>query len=289
MALALPWEYAASIAVAAGATGTGLARATTQRARSTGAFCHEAAIVLGLYGLWQLAGRLSVIGVDGAFTRAEAISRIETWLPLPSVAQMQHLVLWSPPLTQAANIYYAVVHFPATIALLIWLFFCHRREYRRVRWVLALTTFACLGIQLIPVAPPRMMPDVVDTGILFGQSVYGAGFGADEFSAMPSVHVAWALAVGWYVWRIARSRWRWVGPTHAVLTVLVVLVTGNHWWLDGIAAGVILGAAAAVVAAVGRRASSPDRAGMRVGAAVPAEASPAEAVPAEAERAPDGG
>lgn len=252
MALALPWEYAAGIAAAAGSGGVVLARGQTPRLRALGAFAREAAIVVGLYGLWQLAGRLSVMGMDGAFARAEWISGTEEWLPVPSVAQMQHLVLWSAPLTQAANIYYAVVHFPATIALLIWLFVRYRGDYGRVRWVLALTTFACLAIQLIPVAPPRMMAGIVDTGNEFGQSVYGAGFGADEFSAMPSVHVAWALAVGWYVWRISRSRWRWVGPAHAVITVLVVLVTGNHWWLDGIAAGVVLAAAAGVVAALGR-------------------------------------
>ncbi len=240
MALALPWDYAAGIAAASGAIGLGLARANTPRVRATGAFLREAAVVIGLYGLWQLAGRLSVTGTSRALARAEWIEHLQRAWHVPSEAAMQHLVLWSPLLVQTANIYYAVVHFPATIALLIWMFVRHREHYRSVRWVLVVTTFVCLVIQLIPVAPPRMMPGIVDTAVKYGQSVYASGFGADELSAMPSVHVAWALAVGWYVWHFAARRWRWIGPAHAALTILVVVVTGNHWWLDGIVAAAVL-------------------------------------------------
>jgi hypothetical protein len=80
--------------------------------------------------------------------------------------------------------------------------------------------------------------------------VYGTGFGADELSAMPSVHVAWAAFVGFYLWRLAGKGWRWLGPVHLVLTVLVVVVTGNHWWLDGIVAGALLVASAWAVSGI---------------------------------------
>jgi hypothetical protein len=53
---------------------------------------------------------------------------------------------------------------------------------------------------------------------------------------MPSVHVLWAVVIGWYVWRVGRGAWRALGPAHAVITILVVVATGNHWWLDGIVA-----------------------------------------------------
>jgi hypothetical protein len=105
---------------------------------------------------------------------------------------------------------------------------------------MAWTTLGCLLVQLLPVAPPRMMPGFVDTGRLTGQSVYSNGLPIDQLSAMPSVHVAWAVLVGYYTWRISSSRWRWLGPTHSVLTILVVVVTANHWWLDGIVAVAIL-------------------------------------------------
>jgi membrane-associated phospholipid phosphatase len=85
-----------------------------------------------------------------------------------------------------------------------------------------------------------MLPGIVDTGLLYNQSVYSNGLPIDQLSAMPSMHVAWAVLVGYYTWRISPSRWRYLGPVHAVITVFVVVATGNHWWLDGIVAVAIL-------------------------------------------------
>jgi hypothetical protein len=74
------------------------------------------------------------------------------------------------------------------------------------------------------------------------KSVYSwhGGFDADEFSAMPSVHVGWALIVAIAVITVSRSRWRWLTAAYPVLTLLVVVVTANHFWLDGIVAGLLV-------------------------------------------------
>jgi hypothetical protein len=106
--------------------------------------------------------------------------------------------------------------------------------------VLAWTTLGCLIVELLPVAPPRMLPGIVDTAMVYGQSVYANGLPIDQLSAMPSVHVAWAVLVGYYVWRVSTSRWRFIGPGHSFITIFVVVATGNHWWLDGIVAVAIL-------------------------------------------------
>lgn len=252
MALALPWDVAAGLAGGCALAGVLAARSDARRARAVGSFLGEAAVVIGLYALWQLAGGHAMHDTAGAFSRADWIAHVQHQLGLPSEAAMQHLVLWSSVLTQSANVYYAVVHFPATIALLVWLFVRHRGDYGRARSVLAVTTFACLAIQLIPVAPPRLTSGVVDTALKYGQSVYGAGIGADELSAMPSVHIAWAVAVAWFVWRVAPRRWRWVGAAHAGMTLFVVIVTGNHWWLDAVAAALVFAVADIAVGGVYR-------------------------------------
>ena len=115
------------------------------------------------------------------------------------------------------------------------------------------STLACLVVQTVPVAPPRLLSEFgfVDTALRDGSSVYGPfGSGmANQLGAMPSVHVCWAVIVGWYVWRAAPRPWRVIGPLHTVLTVLVVVVTANHWWLDGVVAAgfVVLVAAAPTV------------------------------------------
>jgi hypothetical protein len=107
-----------------------------------------------------------------------------------------------------------------------------------------LFTGASLLIQLIPVAPPRLLPGtgLVDTAVRYGQSVYAwnGGFDADQYSAMPSVHVGWALIVAIAVITVSRSRWRWLAAAYPVLTLLSVTVTANHFWLDGIVAALLV-------------------------------------------------
>jgi hypothetical protein len=38
----------------------------------------------------------------------------------------------------------------------------------------------------------------------------------------------------------ARSRWRWLVVLYPVATILAVVVTANHYWMDGIVAALIL-------------------------------------------------
>lgn len=236
----LSWEHSWETAGVLVAVGGAMALSRHHKIRAVGAFARETAVIGFLYGLWHLAGQISVTGTSGAFQRARWIERVEGDLPLPSERTVQHAVLSHDLLVQGANLYYATMHVSMMLVFLIWLFIRHRDRYRPVRQVMAWTTLGCLLVQLLPVAPPRMMPGIVDTGRLYNQSVYSHGLPIDQLSAMPSMHVAWAAVVGYYTWRISSSRWRYLGPAHAVITVFVVVATGNHWWLDGIVAVTIL-------------------------------------------------
>jgi hypothetical protein len=202
-------------------------------------FPRELGTVLGLFGLWQVAGQLSVMKVDGAITRGTWIWNAERDLYLPSEHWIQGLFFPAhPTVVKFFNLYYASMHFTCMIIFLIWLFVRHREHYPRARTTMAMATAFALAIQLIPVAPPRMIDKahLVDTAVYFHQSVYGAmnANSPDQLSAMPSVHVIWAVLVGWTVWRVSPSKWRWIGPLHTALTITVVLATANHYWADGI-------------------------------------------------------
>jgi hypothetical protein len=48
------------------------------------------------------------------------------------------------------------------------------------------------------------------------------------------------VVVGYYAVTISTSRWRWIALCHTVITILVVVATANHWWLDGIVATLVL-------------------------------------------------
>jgi hypothetical protein len=215
----------------------------------------EAAVLLALFALWQLAGSFSLVGPDGALARAQWIWHAERAVHLPSETGIQRAFLGHPLLVQALNLYYASLHFVVLISCLVWVYGWHRRQYPQVRITLVLFTAGALLIQFLPVAPPRMLQGdgMVDTAARYGQSVYGAvaGFNADQLSAMPSVHVGWALLVALVIVQVSRSRWRWLALSYPVLTLLAVVVTANHFWLDGIAAALLL-ALALLVQRAGR-------------------------------------
>ncbi len=236
----LPWEYGFVLAGLFAATSWG----TAARYSRVAAMANEAAIVAVLYSLWQLAGRVSLMGIDDALNRGARLWDLERALGLPNELDWQNAMVPHSLTTQAANIYYAGAHVPAMGIFLLWLFLRHGGDYRPWRNALAIVTGACLLIQLVPVAPPRLTPEtgMIDTGLAYGQSVYGAlGRGiAGQLQAMPSIHVAWAALIGWATWSVSSSRWRVLGPIHFALTFIVVALTGNHYWLDGIVAMILL-------------------------------------------------
>jgi PAP2 superfamily len=205
------------------------------------AFCAEFTLVLTLLAIWQYVGRFVHNRLGAAFERGHSVFRIEQWLHLPSEVWVQHLVMPYPWLVRGLNTYYGYVHLNSMTLFLVWMWWRHRDAYSRARITVVLTTLGCLLIQAIPVAPPRMLTDLgfVDTALQYDQSVYGPmGSGiANQVAAMPSVHVAWALILGWYAVRVSSSRWRWLVPVHVALTMLAVVGTANHWWLDGVVAG----------------------------------------------------
>ena len=204
----------------------------------------ELALISFLYSLWRIAMTLPLDQPAGAIERARFINRIQQDLFFPTEISLQHFVLHHDWLARATNTYYAVVHVPATVAFLIWLFIRHRSDFPRWRTALALLTAACLVIRYIRVAPPRFLPDLgyIDLATRYGLSVYGpVGTGvSDQFAAMPSIHVGWAALVSFGIVAASTSKWRWVFLAHLVLTMYAVSATGNHWWLDGIAAIALL-------------------------------------------------
>ncbi|GIE98509.1 phosphatase PAP2 family protein [Paractinoplanes rishiriensis] len=196
-------------------------------------------------------GRLAADGHAGvAMENAENVWRLERLLHLPSEYGLQQAFLESEWLVRAANCYYAYVHFPATAACLIWLYVWRRDSYVPVRRLLAWLTAAALVVHLLmPLAPPRMLAAIgmVDTGRVYGPAVYGSPATdtlTNQYAAMPSLHVGWALAIAVALVGVTRGRRRWLWLLHPALTLLVVVVTGNHYWLDAIVVAALLGVVA---------------------------------------------
>ncbi|WP_172382749.1 phosphatase PAP2 family protein [Streptomyces sp. MNP-20] len=225
-----------------------------ERAAARPPLVRELLLVVGLFLVYKFGRQLANGHTGEALRNAHRVWDAERTLRLPGEGLVQDALLHGDGLVQVANTYYAAVHFPATLLFLVWLYLRRPRHYVWARRVLAVLTAAALALHLgFPLAPPRLLPaaHLVDTAQVYGPSVYAAKPAADtmanQFAAMPSLHFGWALmlAIGLIV--ATGSRWRWLWLLHPLVTLLVIVGTANHYWLDALAAAALLGIALAVV------------------------------------------
>jgi hypothetical protein len=213
----------------------------------------ELLLVAGLFLVYKFGRQLATGHTGEAFHNAHRVWDFERAVHLPGEGAVQSPLLHGDGLVHLANTYYAAVHFPATAAFLIWLYLRRPAHYVWARRVLAAVTAAALALHLLfPLAPPRMTAatGLVDTARMYGPSVYGdpaTDSLSNQFAAMPSLHFGWALMVAIGLIAATRSRWRWLWPAHPLLTLLVIVGTANHYWLDAIVAAAVLGLALAVI------------------------------------------
>lgn len=195
--------------------------------------------------IYQASRLLGGHDVPTAHLNAARLRELQQAMQLPSEAFLQKGLLQVEQLVVASNTYYAAAHLPVTAVALLWLFLRRTEHYRRTRHALLLSTGSALLLYvLLPVAPPRMLPGFVDTAALHGQSMYGeaASTWVNQYAAFPSLHVGWAVLVAVACTSASSVRWRWLWWAHPIVTVLVVVGTANHFWLDAIAAaGLVLG------------------------------------------------
>jgi hypothetical protein len=85
---------------------------------------------------------------------------------------------------------------------------------------------------------------MVDTGILSGDSPYAqsspvSGI-SNQYAALPSLHVGWALLIAVVLIASGTSRLRWWWALHPIITLAVVVVTANHYWIDAVVGSVLV-------------------------------------------------
>jgi hypothetical protein len=175
---------------------------------------------------------------------------------------LQDIFLHIPGVMRSFNLYYGGTHFLVPAGVLIWLAIRHPERYARARTTLAaITGLGFLFFWLYPVAPPRLLParfGIVDTLLTLGHAGHIANAlinrAGDTYASTPSLHVAWALWATLALYPVIRHRvLRMLVIAYPLMTTLVVVTTGNHYFADTIA-GALLAAltwAAAPVVACG--------------------------------------
>ena len=181
-----------------------------------------------------------------AFAHAARVLNLESALDVAWEQTVNNAFSAHTLLAVSADYMYATLHYIVTPLVLIWLWRRHRNSYSRARTTLMVATIlGLIGFTLLPVAPPRMLPGFVDTMAKYhnlgwwsqdASAPRGVGQYTNEFAAMPSLHVGWALWCGWQLVRHGKHRITQVaGVIYPALMVIIVIATGNHYLLDAVA------------------------------------------------------
>jgi hypothetical protein len=163
--------------------------------------------------------------------------------------QTRHMAMLTIGWMDVARLFngvYVFGHVFFTLGVALWVYVYRRRWFGLLRnLVLMANLFALLVYENFPVAPPRLT-----TGLIFDHhtftfrdtlfsvvnasgQVVGTQTGYNEFSAMPSVHMAWAVVAGVTLVVLARPLWaKAMGTIYPFCMLLAVVVTGNHYLLD---------------------------------------------------------
>jgi membrane-associated phospholipid phosphatase len=145
-----------------------------------------------------------------------------------------------------------------TAGVMLWL---HRRRpegFPFIRTALLLASgLAIVGFLVYPTAPPRLASvGIVDT-VSGGHVDLNRGLVSslyNPYAALPSMHVGYALIVAAGLVRHGRRPLvRAIGALYPPFVLLVIVATGNHFFLDAAAGALVAGLAAALAALLTRR------------------------------------
>lgn len=218
---------------------------TTGRARPR--LLGELALVAALLVVYDRVRSLAAVRPSVAVSHGWAIFDAEGAVHLRFEAALNAWLTGQGFVRAVAVDYYQFLHLAVAMSVLAFCYLRHPAVYRPARNALVLTNVVGLVVfALYPAAPPRLLP-----GAGFVDSVAQAGFGvshgpipADQYGAMPSLHLAWATWVAVTGLAMVRGWWlRGLFVAHPLLTAIAVVATANHYVLD-VGSGVLVGLAA---------------------------------------------
>jgi hypothetical protein len=225
------------------------ARATRLRAAAARvrriAIAQEVALITSGMVLYFLVRGLIESRVPLAFRNADQVIEFERWAGIFVEPRLQSAAAEHNWLVDTMNYVYIYGHWPVVVTTLGWLLLRHRGEYRRFRNASLISGAIGLVIYaLFPVAPPRFLPEFgfIDT-VTEQTSAYRwlqpPAF-VNQFAAIPSLHFGWNLLMGIAWAGLAGSvAGRLFGLLMPPLMLAAIVLTANHYLLDGLIGGAI--------------------------------------------------
>jgi len=145
-----------------------------------------------------------------AFQNARELISIERTLHVFVEPSVQTWASGSHVVMVASSWLYVNAQTSITLAALIYLYVRHNRSFYFVRNMLMIAMpIALISYAVFPTAPPRLMPewgfiDTVSDVTAVGSSGSMTSLFTNPLAAVPSMHVAFALMIGWTLARLVR-------------------------------------------------------------------------------------
>ena len=158
----------------------------------------------GAYLLYRLVEGLlpARTGTTSAFRHASQVISLERTLHIFVEQPIQAWAAHSKLLLVIAAYVYLNAQTTLIVGALLYLYIVHNRNYYFVRnMMLVAMTIALLCYALYPTAPPRFLPEwgFIDTNqyITGFTSGTAANYFVNQYAAIPSMHVAFAVILAW--------------------------------------------------------------------------------------------
>jgi hypothetical protein len=224
----------------------------------------QLALFFGVYQGYQVVRGLSEGKSALAFDNAERIIDVERALGTYFEASLQSSLLDNEWVIDFANWMYVNSHFVITTSFLAWLYLFRNEHFYFVRNMFMVAMLIALtGYLLFPTAPPRLMPqegfiDTIASFTSIEQDNKAVSLLVNKYAAVPSMHIGFASMIAIPGILLVRNR---IGKVawglYPLLVLFVIVVTGNHFWLDAAAGAAV----AAMAAAIAHRLLAPVRPG----------------------------
>jgi membrane-associated phospholipid phosphatase len=204
---------------------------------------------IAFYFAYNITRGLADRNVAAAFENGEWIARTEARLGTLFEPSLQR-ALDTALMTELMSYTYWLSQFVVVGVALFWVYLARFEHFAFFRnWLIAANLVGLVCYVVVPTAPPRMLPEWGFTDTLAesaGVSHDTVGRLANQYAAMPSLHVMDAFIVGVVLFVLVRQpvvRVLWL--VWPAWVAFAVVATGNHYWLD-IAAGLLIAVLTAV-------------------------------------------
>jgi membrane-associated phospholipid phosphatase len=207
----------------------------------------DVVIVILFYRIYSITRNLTKGNEYVADNNARILTSIERYLHIYAEPQINHLINQGYTIPIIMSYFYVVGHFIFTIIVYTFVYTLFKNVYYKQRSLLLLSTSICLLVYYIfPLTPPRLLvwANYIDTVSIFNpfhSYTYHTPITTNQYAAMPSMHIVWSLWVSTTILELAiiskgitSILLRILAYIYPLITLFVIVATGNHLFLDAI-------------------------------------------------------